>query len=109
MLTLANAYWWTADLQNLALTGKHLLAVAEERHLPESIVRGYYHQGLAHYQQNDLALAEREFAAVLQQPYLAFRSSSSRAGLAWRRSIWPKALRIRRAKSLRRYRPMRCG
>ena len=72
LLALANVYWWTTDLRSLVQTGKHLGTVAQARHLPESIIRAHYHLGLAYYQQNELALAEQEFAAVLQEPYLAY-------------------------------------
>ena len=72
LLALANLYWWTTDLKYLVQTGKHLGAVAQARHLPESLIRAHYHAGLGYYQQNELALAEQEFAAVVQQPYLAY-------------------------------------
>jgi LuxR family maltose regulon positive regulatory protein len=66
-LTLCLTYWMAADLPRLLETADHLLKLARERDLPESIDWAYYGQGCAHYQQNDLDAAASDFAAVVAE------------------------------------------
>ena len=65
LLTLCLTYWMAADLPQLLQTADHLLKLARERDLPESIDWAHYLRGCAHYQQNSVADAQREFAAVV--------------------------------------------
>jgi LuxR family transcriptional regulator, maltose regulon positive regulatory protein len=58
-------YWMTADLPHLLQTADHLLELARERNLTESLDWAHYFRGCAHYQQNDLEAAARDFAAVV--------------------------------------------
>ena len=53
------------SLLPLLKTADHLLEPARERKLPESLDWSHYYQGCAHYQQNDLEVAARDFAAVV--------------------------------------------
>jgi LuxR family maltose regulon positive regulatory protein len=74
----------TADLSDLKQAAAHLLKLAGERNLPESIGWAHYFQGCAAYQADDLEEAEAEFAAVVGQKYIAhsFTFSQSAFGLA---------------------------
>jgi LuxR family maltose regulon positive regulatory protein len=72
MMGLALIDWWAADLRSLAETARHLLALGREHNLPDGETRGHFDLGLACYQQNDLAGAEAEFAAVAQQPHAVY-------------------------------------
>jgi len=67
LLTLCLSYWTIADLPHLLQTADHLLELAHERGLMESIDWAYYCRGCAHYQQNDLEAAARDFAAVVSE------------------------------------------
>jgi LuxR family maltose regulon positive regulatory protein len=68
---LCTVHWMNADLANLALAADRMLQVAQERDLSEGVGWGHYYLGCALYQQNDLDGAEREFAAVVRQRYVA--------------------------------------
>ena len=57
-------YWVAADLPQLLKTAAHLLELARERNLAESLDWAHYFRGCAHYQQNDLEAAARDFATV---------------------------------------------
>ena len=74
----------SADLSSLIQTANHLLNLASERHLTESVAWARYFRGCAAYQRNDLARAESEFAAVVGQRYVAhgIAFSQSAFGLA---------------------------
>ena len=76
--------WMSADLSSLMQTANHLLDLASERHLTESVAWARYFRGCAAYQRNDLARAESEFAAVVGQRYVAhgIAFSQSAFGLA---------------------------
>jgi LuxR family maltose regulon positive regulatory protein len=67
LLTLCLMYWMAADLPQLLQTADHLLELARERGLPESIDWAYYFRGCAHYQQNNVADAQSNFAAVVAE------------------------------------------
>ena len=56
-----------ADLPHLLQTADHLLELARERNLAESLDWAQYFRGCAHYQQNDLEAAARDFAAVVSE------------------------------------------
>ena len=60
-------YWMAADLPHLLQTADHLLELARERNLAESLDWAQYFRGCAHYQQNDLEAAARDFAAVVSE------------------------------------------
>jgi LuxR family maltose regulon positive regulatory protein len=72
LLVLSNIYWISTDLSNMMETANHLLSLAREGDLPESVTRGQYYLGMAHYQRNNLAAAESAFAAVLERRYVAY-------------------------------------
>ena len=57
-------YWMSADLLHLLQTADYLLELATERDLRESLGWAHYFLGCAHYQQNDLEAAGRDFASV---------------------------------------------
>ncbi len=80
-------HWMTADLADLSLTATHFLRLASERHLSESMWWARLYRGCAAYQRNDLAAAERDFAAVVEQRYIAHSHpfTQSAYGLA---SVW---------------------
>lgn len=71
LLGVCLLYWMTADLWGMLEAANHLLGLATERHLPESAGWAHYFQGCVYYQWNDLAAAEREFAWVVEQRYMA--------------------------------------
>ena len=77
-------YWVAADLPQLLKTAAHLLELARERNLPESLDWAHYFLGCAHYQRNDLEAAGRDFAAVVSQSAAAhgFAFLHSAFGLA---------------------------
>jgi LuxR family maltose regulon positive regulatory protein len=60
-----------ADLAGLRQSAAYLLKLAEERALPLGAAWGHYFLGCAAYAANDLHEAEYEFAAVVNQRYLA--------------------------------------
>ena len=77
--------WMSADLSSLMQTANHLLDLASERHLIESVAWARYFRGCVAYQRNDMARAESEFAAVVGQRYgahgVAFSQSAFRPGI----------------------------
>ena len=60
-------YWMVADLPHLLQTADHLLELARERDLSESLDWAQHFRGCAHYQQNDLEAAARDFSAVVSE------------------------------------------
>ena len=60
-------YWASTDLPHLLQTADHLLELATERDLAESLDWAHYFRGCAHYQQNDLEAADRDFASVASE------------------------------------------
>lgn len=81
---LCHLHWISADLPNLLQAAAQMLQVARERGLTESIAWARYFRGCALYHLDDLAGAESEFAAVVEQRYLvhSFAFSQSAFGLA---------------------------
>lgn len=81
-LSLLN--WITGDLPDLRRSAEQLLKIASERQLVESAGWAHYFLGCAAYQWNDLASAERNFAAAVAQRYIAHSApfSQSAYGLA---------------------------
>jgi LuxR family maltose regulon positive regulatory protein len=71
LLALCLIYWMVADLRELLRTADHLLELARERDLPESIEWAYYFRGCAHYQRNSVADAQSDFAAVVAEHRIA--------------------------------------
>ena len=67
LYTLCLIHWMAADLPDLLQTADHLLELARESDLPESLDWAQYFRGCAHYQQNDLEAAERDFTAVVSE------------------------------------------
>ena len=67
LLSFCFIYWMAADLPQLLQTADHLLELARERNLAESLDWAQYFRGCAHYQQNDLEAAARDFAAVVSE------------------------------------------
>jgi LuxR family maltose regulon positive regulatory protein len=65
LLSFCFIYWAAAELPQLLQTADHLLELARERDLPESLDWARYFLGCAHYQQNDLETAARDFAGVV--------------------------------------------
>lgn len=64
-------HWITGDLAGLSQTATYFLRLAEERNLVESGGWARYFRGCAAYQVNDLAAAADDFAAVVEQRYVA--------------------------------------
>jgi LuxR family maltose regulon positive regulatory protein len=87
LIALCMLNWMTGDLGSLGQVADRYLKLAGERNLAESIGWARYFRACAAYQANDLASAEVDFAAVVEQRYLAhgFPFSQSAVGLA---SIW---------------------
>jgi LuxR family transcriptional regulator, maltose regulon positive regulatory protein len=65
LASMCFVYWVAADLPHLLQTADHLLELARERDLAESLDWAHYFRGCAHYQWNDLEAAARDFAAVV--------------------------------------------
>jgi LuxR family maltose regulon positive regulatory protein len=84
VMTVCHVHWLDADLQGMTRAANQCIALSQQSDSPQ--IRNYAHFHLARvcYQQNNLAAAERNFATVVQQPYLnygdAFAHSS--CGLA---------------------------
>jgi LuxR family maltose regulon positive regulatory protein len=74
-------HWLDAQLPALARMAGQMLHLGQERGLPEAITWGHYFLGCARYQQNDLAGAESEFAAVLRDKYAAHGLAASHSAL----------------------------
>jgi LuxR family maltose regulon positive regulatory protein len=64
--------WLTADLGRLVETATQCLALCDDPYAGE--IEGYarYHLASASYQRNDLTMAEEQFRAVVQHPYLNY-------------------------------------
>jgi LuxR family maltose regulon positive regulatory protein len=76
--------WTRADVAGMDESVNLMLALALEREMLEYVGFARYLRGCARYQQNDLAGAEQDFAAVSQMGYTArpFTYSQSFIGLA---------------------------
>ncbi len=87
LMALCFLHWINADPANLRRVADRFLRVARERNLQESIWWAHYFHGCAAYAIDDLATAEREFAAVVEQRYIAHGMpfTQSAYGLA---SVW---------------------
>lgn len=81
LIALCLIDWMTADLAGLNQTAAHLLRVARERNLVESMGWAHYFLGCAAYQWNDLAGAESNFAAVMAQRYVVHSAPYSHSAL----------------------------
>ena len=92
-------HWMAADLADLSLAATHFLRLASERHLSESIWWARLYRGCAAYQRNDLAAAEYDFAAVVEQRYIvhSLPFTQSAYGLA---SVWQAQGAGERARAL---------
>ncbi|HRI57516.1 MAG TPA: hypothetical protein PK170_10515, partial [Anaerolineae bacterium] len=79
--------WMMADLAGLNQAATRYLKIAAERNLTESIWWARYFRGCAAYQAGDMAAAEHDFAAVVEQRYVAHSQpfTQSAYGLA---SVW---------------------
>ncbi|MCB0165669.1 MAG: hypothetical protein KDI79_15670 [Anaerolineae bacterium] len=84
VVTVCFVHWMVTDLQEMAQAAKQSIKLSQEAGSPYILNWGHFYLGLAYYQQNDLTAAERHFAAVVQQPYLAYGDcySYSACGLA---------------------------
>jgi LuxR family maltose regulon positive regulatory protein len=71
LTALCIIHWITGDLAGLSHTATHFLRLAEERNLVESRGWARYFRGCAAYQMNNLAAAADDFAAVVEQRYVA--------------------------------------
>ncbi len=87
LIALCIQHWMTADLSGLSQIAEHFHRVGVERNLMESIWWARYFRACAAYQSNDLAGAERDFSAVVDQRYIAHSLpyTQSAYGLA---SVW---------------------
>ncbi len=87
LMALCFLHWINADPINLRQAADRFLRVARKRNLQESVWWARYFHGCAAYAINDLATAEREWAAVVEQRYVAhgLPFTQSAYGLA---SIW---------------------
>ena len=65
LLSFCFIYWAAADIPQLLQTAEHLLELARERNLAESLDWAHYFLGCVYYQQNNLETAARYFAAVV--------------------------------------------
>lgn len=87
LMALCFLNWLTADLDGLSQTATRFLRIATERNLAESIWWARYFRGCAAYQAGDLAAAEDDFAAVVDQRYVAhslpFTQSAFGLAMIW--------------------------
>ena len=67
LTSMSFVYWVAADLPYLLQTADHLLELARGRNLAESLDWAQYFRGCAHYQQNELEAAARDFATVASE------------------------------------------
>jgi LuxR family maltose regulon positive regulatory protein len=70
-VALLLTHWMEADPTALIQTAEHLLKLARERNLPESVMWANYFLGYAHYEKNNLEAAEKHFSSVVRQDYMA--------------------------------------
>lgn len=63
--------WSAADLSRLLAAAEEMILVGSQRDLPQCCAWGRYFRGCAHYQQDNLAAAQADFAAVLDLHYSA--------------------------------------
>lgn len=84
LIALCILHLTVVDLYGLRQTATYFLKLAHERDMKESIFWAQYFLGCAAYFTNDLAAAERDFAAVVEHRYLAhsYPFSQSAFGLA---------------------------
>ena len=76
--------WVMGDLPNLHQVATHMIEVAIERGMTETLSWGHAFRGFGAYQVNDLAAAETDFLAVTNTPYVSHMASYSQSafGLA---------------------------
>ncbi len=72
VMTVCFLSWMVGDLQDMAQTAHQSIKLSQDGGSPYILNWAYFHLGQVCYQQNDLTAAERHFAAVVQQPYLAY-------------------------------------
>ena len=72
VMTSCNLHWLDADLQGMAQAASQCITLSQKANTPQFLGFGRYHLGRVCYHQNDLAAAERNFTAVVQQPYLNY-------------------------------------
>lgn len=72
VMTVCFIHWVVADLQDMAQAAKQSIKLSQDGDSPYILNWAHFYLGLACHQQNDLTAAERHFAAVVQQPYLAY-------------------------------------
>lgn len=84
LIALCVLNWMSADLPDLSRVANHFLRLSTERNLAQSIAWAHYFEGCAAYHWNELARAESNFAAVMEQRYIAHSLpfSQSAYGLA---------------------------
>jgi len=84
LAALSLIHWVDADPTALLQTAEHLLKLARERNLLESVSWANYFLGYAYYEKNHLEAAENHFSSVVRQVYIAntFPYSQSVFGLA---------------------------
>ena len=72
LVALCAACWLGTDLRRQVQAANSLLQLGREQSLSDSETRAHYYLGCAHYQQNDLAAAEKDFAAVVERRHAAY-------------------------------------
>lgn len=84
LIGMALLNWTRGDLADLSRSATQLLRIARDRNLAESAGWAHYFAGAVAYQWNDLAGAEENFAAVVEQRYIAHSAPFSQScfGLA---------------------------
>lgn len=65
-------YWMAADLEGLLQVANQCVALFDFPGVAAIKGQVHYHMGCAHYQRNELTLAEEHFLAVLQQPHINY-------------------------------------
>jgi LuxR family maltose regulon positive regulatory protein len=68
VLALCGMHWAAGNFEYATHFSQRLIDRGEQNHLPASRAWGHYFLGCVHYWRNELADAEREFAAILEQP-----------------------------------------
>ncbi len=68
LLAMSGVNWAIGRLDHVARFALRLLNVGEHSHLVASRGWGNYYAGCAHYWRNELAMAEKYFGAVVEQP-----------------------------------------
>ncbi len=72
LIPVCEISWVAADLPALIQAAQQSISLSRDTQAVEITGHSHYRVGMAYYQQNNLADAEKHFAVVAQQPYLNY-------------------------------------